>query len=405
MDPTAEHSPRLPTARAGDGVQVLPVRGIAEVTAGADLVALLLEGLHGSGLALEDGDVLCVSTKIVSKSLGLTIPPAQKQEAIESQSVRRVARRRHGDVVTSIVEVPAGPVMAAAGIDGSNAPGGLLLLPEDPYALALDLARALRRATDAQIAVVLTDTSSRIWRVGVSDIALGAAGIRALEDLRGQPDASGRALQITMRSLADELAAAADLVKGKAEGIPAALVRGVPGAVVALADQVGARSLSRSGPGDWFPRPSLESVWEALGVPASREPVAAMDPEPEAIRIARALEIAALALPRLRARAALESCPAEGPARGTGVDGDRGDRGDRGDDRAGRDDRVGTRVRVLVHPASDAPRDWADAGALAERIRTALGAEALGAPLGAIPIAIVGIDAPPGLDRTTEEST
>src|SRR5699024_7673995 len=131
------------------------------------------------------------------------------------------ARRRHTRVVTSVAQIPSGPVMAAAGVDSSNAPGGPLLLPEDPDACAEELREGLDAALGVQLGVLLTDTSSRIWRVGVGDIVLGAAGVASLQDLRGGVDADGRALSVTVRNLADEIAAAADLVKGKAAGIPA----------------------------------------------------------------------------------------------------------------------------------------------------------------------------------------
>lgn len=345
------------------GVRILPLRGLPEVRRGDDLPRLLLDALEEAGEQLRDGDVLCISTKIISKARGLVIRPEQKESAISAQSVRTVARRRHGSRVTSIVQIPAGPVMAAAGIDGSNAPGGLLLLPEDPDAEARALARALIAATGARIGVVLTDTSSRIWRVGVADIALGAAGVRSLQDLRGTADADGRTLAVTVRNLADELAAAADLAKGKAEGVPAAIVRGVVGAVVPLEEGTPARELSRSGDGDWFPRPSLESVWQALGVPAHREPVAAMDVEEDAVRIARALETAAAAEPALPAGARLLADA--GPAT------------------------IEVRPSRLDDADPAGPEEWAAAGALAERIRIALGAESIARPLPPVAIRLV----------------
>ncbi|MGO2993324.1 MAG: coenzyme F420-0:L-glutamate ligase, partial [Brachybacterium alimentarium] len=263
--------------------------GIPEIRHGDDLAAILAPSLRA--LEVRDGDVLCISTKIVSKSLGLRVDPAERDAAIEAAAVRTVARRRHTRVVTSVVQIPSGPVMAAAGVDSSNAPDGPLLLPEDPDGCALDLRDRLVTMLGIRLGVLLTDTSSRIWRVGVGDIALGAAGVASLQDLRGGTDADGRALTVTVRNLADELAAASDLVKGKAGGVPAAIVRGVPGATT---DDVPARALSRTGEDDWFRRPSLESVWVALGLTAAQEPVARMSPEPDAERIERALAVAAL---------------------------------------------------------------------------------------------------------------
>ncbi|GAA1712193.1 coenzyme F420-0:L-glutamate ligase [Brachybacterium phenoliresistens] len=375
---TAPHPPAAP--RPGR-VEVLPLHGVPEVAPGDDLAALLLRALElPDGPGLEDGDVLCVSTKVVSKALGLVIDPAEKQEAIAAQTVRLVARRRHDRTVTSVVQTPHGAVMAAAGIDGSNAPDGLLLLPEDPDAEAGRLRDRLleliaRTGPAPRIGVVLTDTSSRIWRRGVGDIALGCAGVASLQDLRGSADAGGRTLSLTVRDLADELAAAADLVKGKASAVPAALVRGVPGA---LSPAVPAGDLNRLPPEDWFARPSLESVWQALGLPPESEPVARMDPEEPAIRIARALEVALV--PRGG------SSPA---AAGEGT----------GAPAAASAELVGPQ-RIRIRPAGAAPAALLAAGALAERVRTALAAEHDWSPL---PAVAVEIDLPGEDDGTAPD--
>jgi len=353
--PSARSASPVPGA-APLPVSVLPLTGLGEVREGADLAALLAEAL--APLSPREGDVLCVSTKIVSKALGLRIAPEERDAAIARAAVRTVARRLHTRVVTSVVQIPSGPVMAAAGVDSSNAPDGPLLLPEDPDACAHELREGLRSRLGIALGVVLTDTSSRIWRVGVSDIALGAAGVAALEDLRGGVDADGRALTVTVRNLADELAAAADLVKGKASGVPAALVRGVPGATGA---DVPARELSRTGGEDWFRRPSLESVWVALGLAPEQEPVARMSPEPAEERIVRALEVAAL--PRA----------GRGPYRASAA-------AVRG--------RSGT-THIVVERTDASAASVADAAALAERIRTALGAESLGEPLPEVPVLLV----------------
>ncbi|MFE5775169.1 coenzyme F420-0:L-glutamate ligase [Brachybacterium sp. NPDC056505] len=347
---------------ASSGLRVLPVVGLGEVHAGDDVAALLLGALEASGILLADDDVLCVSTKIISKTRDLVIPAAAKQEAIAEQSVRLVARRRHLRTTTSIVEVPAGPVMAAAGIDGSNSPGGLLLLPGDPDTEAEDLRAALARATGRRLGVVLSDTSSRIWRVGVGDIALGAAGLRALEDLRGTTDADGRPLHVTVRALADEIAATADLVKGKASGVPAVVVRGLGGVVVDPADAVPARALSRTGEDDWFRRPSLESVWQALGIAAEDEPVAAMDPESDALRLHRAIEIA-----RTPARTVTSVDPDPGPASAESA---APILEDEGPGPTGR-------LALVVRPHDDRGGSWAAAGVFAGRLRTAIGAESI----------------------------
>lgn len=329
-------------------VTVLPVTGLGEIREGDDLGGLLAAAL--APLSPADGDVLCVSTKVVSKALGLRVAPEDRDEAIRTAAVRTVARRLHTQVVTSVVQIPSGPVMAAAGVDSSNAPEGPLLLPEDPDACARELRDHLVEALGVDLGVLLTDTSSRIWRVGVGDIALGAAGVSALQDLRGGTDADGRALHVTVRNLADELAAAADLVKGKASGVPAALVRGVASAT---AGDVPARELSRTGRDDWFRRPSLESVWVALGLTPAQEPIAKMSPEPEGERIARALAVASL--PRAgtlpgTATAHLNAGP-DGPA------------------------------HIVVEAEDDSASALIHAATLAERIRTALGAESLAAAL------------------------
>lgn len=357
-------------------VNVLPVLGIGEIRAGDDLAGALLLALGSMGV--QDGDVLCVSTKIVSKALGLRVDPEHRDAAVESAAVRTVARRRHTRVVTSVVQIASGPVMAAAGVDSSNAPDGPLLLPEDPDACARDLHRSLSEALGIRIGVILTDTSSRIWRVGVGDIALGAAGVTSLQDLRGGVDADGRALTVTVRNLADELAAAADLVKGKATGVPAALVRGVVGATD---DAVPARELSRTGEDDWFRRPSLESVWVALGLEPHQEPIARMSPEPIAERIDRALAVAAIrrsGRPGHRAVARLVPAP--------GTDSARPDRSD--------GSTLPAEARIEVIPAGPDPDDWIEAGSFAERIRVALGAESLGAPLPTLAIDIVRPEIP-----------
>lgn len=365
--------PREPSAPVAAGLAVLPVTGLGEVRAGDDLAAALAVPLGpGGACPARDGDVLCVASKLVSKAAGLVAHPADKERALRAATVRTVARRRHGVVVTSVVETVSGPVMAAAGIDASNAPDGLLLLPPDPDAAARELCAALRDLLGVRIGVVLSDTCSRIWRTGVADIALGAAGVTVLEDLRGGVDDTGRPLGVTVRALGDEIAAAADLVKGKATRVPAALVRGLPAGTVTAAvgttgdgtGHVGARSLVRTGEGDWFRRPSLESVWQALGLAADDEPVAAMDPEPDGERIARALAVAATgrsdadAPGDVRPPAGQEPV-VTGPV-STGP--------------------AGT-VVVRVSPGADDGASWARAGARAERIRTALAAESIARPL------------------------
>lgn len=195
--------------------------------------------------------------------------------------------------------------MAGAGIDGSNTgqDDRLLLLPGDPDGAARDLYAELLTAYAPQplplIGIVVTDTAGRPWRAGQTDFALGACGVTVLEDLRGSTDADGRPLAVTARAVADEVAAAADLVKGKASGVPAALVRGLPEGTVTSPGGPGARTLVRTGPGDWFALGAAEAVRSALGAPPGSEVadhvgVASVGPEEYAERLARAVRLALL---------------------------------------------------------------------------------------------------------------
>lgn len=311
-------TPPRPSARPGrsDRLDVLPVTGMPEIGPGENLAALLVAALDASGTGLRAGDVLVVSGKVLSKSLGLhaTTTGGTREDTVRAQSVRVVAERRTPDSpagsVTRVVEALAGPVMAAAGVDASNTgrrhgPDALLLLPADPDAAAARLRRDLRDAaglaTGDPLGVVLSDTAGRPWREGQVDFALGAAGILPLLDHRGESDHDGRALGVTARALADEVAALADLVKGKADGVPAALVRGIPGAWL-TANAPGARSLVRTGPGDWFALGHVEAVRSALGAPPGSDAaetvgVAAAGPEPLAERVRRAVALALLGEP------------------------------------------------------------------------------------------------------------
>jgi coenzyme F420-0:L-glutamate ligase/coenzyme F420-1:gamma-L-glutamate ligase len=276
-----------------------------EVPAGADLAALLLAAVERAGERLADGDVLVVSSKVVSKALGLWAEPGVDREAVIAGQTRRVvAERRSGERVTRIVQSVAGPVMAAAGADASNTGGtdGVLLLPADPDAEARRLRAALVALSGCRrLGLVLSDTAGRPWREGQVDFALGAAGLVVLDDLRGGVDADGRPLSVTARALADELAAAADLVKGKADGVPAALVRGA-GHWVVEQDGDGAAALLRTGREDWFGHGRAEAVRASLGVePGTPEAadcgIPAVHPEPVADRIGRAVRVALHDLP------------------------------------------------------------------------------------------------------------
>ncbi|RZS90168.1 coenzyme F420-0 gamma-glutamyl ligase [Motilibacter rhizosphaerae] len=271
-------------------LQVLPVPGLPEVAAGDDLVALL-----AATAPLQDGDVLVVASKVVAKAEGQARPGMDRAAAIEAETVRVVAAR--GD--TRIVETRHGLVIAAAGVDASNVGpgGGVLLLPEDPDASARQLRTGLLAALGlTRLGVVVSDTAGRAWREGQTDIAVGAAGVAVLQDLRGGTDADGRPLEVTVPAVGDELAAAADLVKGKAAGVPAAVVRGAD-ALLLDEDGPGARALVRPAAGDMFRLGTREALAEGAraAVPARRtvRSFAPGAPDPAAVR--RALASAATA--------------------------------------------------------------------------------------------------------------
>jgi coenzyme F420-0:L-glutamate ligase/coenzyme F420-1:gamma-L-glutamate ligase len=206
-------------------IEVVPVEGIGEVRAGdvlADLIA--------ARVALTDYDVVVVAQKVVSKAEGRMVAvdpddPAARRSVVEGEAVRIL--RRRGELL--ITETRHGFVCANAGVDLSNVPDGwAALLPVDPDRSARRIRDGLRARTGREVAVVVSDTFGRPWRRGLTDVAIGVAGIAAVVDLRGTPDALGRTLQVTEVCVADEIAAAAELVMGKAAGVPAAVVRGLP---------------------------------------------------------------------------------------------------------------------------------------------------------------------------------
>lgn len=205
--------------------QVWALPGIPEVRTGDSLVQLIVDAATAEPMpGLEDGDVLLVTSKIVSKAEGRTVRAADREASIDAETVRVVARRG----AARIVESRHGFVMAAAGVDASNTPAGtVLLLPLDPDASARALRDGLREALGVEVGVVVTDTFGRPWREGQTDVAIGAAGVRVLEDLRGGEDTFGNPLGVTVTAVGDELAAAGELVKGKTSGLPVAVVRGL----------------------------------------------------------------------------------------------------------------------------------------------------------------------------------
>jgi coenzyme F420-0:L-glutamate ligase / coenzyme F420-1:gamma-L-glutamate ligase len=235
-------------------IEITPLPGLPEVRPGDDLAALLLDAVAAAGEALADGDVLAVTSKVVAKAEGRLVPlphepearAAAHQAAIAAETARVVARR--GPFV--IAETPHGFVGANALVDASNTGDNecLVLLPADPDASAARLRAALTGATGADVAVVVTDTLGRPWRLGQTDVAVGLAGMGAIEDYRGLPDADGRTMETTEIAVADEVAAAAELVKGKTLRVAAALLRGVR----RPRGEGGARALVRPAADDLF---------------------------------------------------------------------------------------------------------------------------------------------------------
>ena len=204
-------------------ISVISLTGVPDVRPGNDLAALLGDAVERAG-GLEDGDVLVVAQKVVSKAEGRIEQTDDVLAAILREA--RAVRRRRGDLV--IAETKHGFVCASAGVDRSNAPGDgwIVLLPEDPDASAAGIRAALGDRFGREPAVIVSDSFGRAWRQGTTDVAIGVAGMRPLLDLRGERDTRGYELSSTMIAVADELAGAAELVMGKANGVPAAIVRG-----------------------------------------------------------------------------------------------------------------------------------------------------------------------------------
>ena len=244
-------------------VTVIGVTGLPEITAGSDLAALIADAAD-----LRDGDILVVTSKIVSKAEGRVVT-APREQAIEAETVRVVARRGP----TTIAQTRHGLVLAAAGVDESNtAPGTVVLLPEDPDESARRIRKALHHRTGLSLGVLVTDTMGRPWRAGQTDNAIGAAGVSPLRDHRGEPDTFGNILEVTVAAVADEIASAADLVKGKARHVPVAVVRGLAG-LVTEPDGPGARAIIRPADEDMFRFGSAD-------VPLARRTIRAFTAEP-----------------------------------------------------------------------------------------------------------------------------
>lgn len=230
-------------------LRVWALEGIPEIVPGDDLVVIIGDSVAGQLAAgqLADGDILAVTSKIVSKAEGRLVAAADREQAITDETVRLVAQRG----ATRIVENRLGIVGAAAGVDASNTPDGtVLLLPVDPDASAHVLRTALEARFGLRLGVIITDTLGRAWREGQTDVAIGSSGVRLIDDLRGSVDGHGKRLDVTSPAVGDEIAAAADLVKRKAEGLPVAVVRGL--GHLLDSDAAGAAVLLRPSANDMF---------------------------------------------------------------------------------------------------------------------------------------------------------
>ena len=210
-----------------NSLTIIPVTGIGEIEPGDDLASIIAEATQQTGNDLQDGDVLVITQKVVSKAEDRLVdvdPEVGHKPLVERESVRIL--RRRGDLIIS--ETEHGFVCANAGIDLSNVETGrAALLPVDSDRSARRIRDALTHRFDVDVAVVVSDTFGRPWRRGVTDVAIGCAGLRPVVDLRGTSDALGRELQVTEVAVVDEIASAAELVMGKADGVPVAIVRGI----------------------------------------------------------------------------------------------------------------------------------------------------------------------------------
>ncbi len=246
-------------------ITIAPLVGLDEITAGTDLTVALTEVAESvawpdGARGLADGDIVVVSSKIVSKAEGRVVDARDRENAIDQESVALVATKHTPAGTTRIVRTRTGLVLAAAGVDASDVPGDqVLLLPVDPDASARTLRAGIAHHQRVQVGVIITDTLGRAWRDGLTDAAIGVAGVTPMTDHRGLPDREGRPMEATVIAVADEVAAAADLVKGKARGIPAAVVRGLAECVTAE-DGPGALALVRPESEDLFTLGTAEAV-------------------------------------------------------------------------------------------------------------------------------------------------
>ena len=265
-------------------VTVHPLPSAHRFRPGDDPVAPLLDAVADAGLTLEDGDVICVASKVVAIGEGALIdaPSADREGTDPRDEVRRLARQRATEIVAeapwvTVTRTHHGFVAANGGIDRSNVPGdGWLDLPHDPDASAAALRDTVMGRTGRDVAVVITDTFGRPWRLGQTDVALGAAGLEVLRDERGGSDLDGRMLGVTVAAIGDAIAAASDLVRSKASATPFVLVRGLAAHTAAGGARTGSGAdLIRPLEEDLFRRGAAESAIEGV---AARRTVRAFDP-------------------------------------------------------------------------------------------------------------------------------
>ncbi|MDO9486173.1 MAG: coenzyme F420-0:L-glutamate ligase [Actinomycetota bacterium] len=246
-------------------ITLVPVAGLADIAPGDDLAGMLIPLLASvqwpdGSTGLASGDVVVVTSKVVAKAEGRIVASPSRDQAISDETVRIVATKRHPGGLTQIVQTRQGLVLAAAGVDASNVQAEhIVLLPEFPDQSAQDLMHALNHGLSRELGVIITDTMGRPWRMGVTDSAIGAAGITVLDDHTGRIDKFGRTLEMTVIAIADEIAAAADLVKGKLSDCPVAVVRGL-GSYVSAQSPASARDLIRPLDEDMFTLGTAEAI-------------------------------------------------------------------------------------------------------------------------------------------------